>query len=59
MLTDFVDEALNELKVGGSLEKAAVYAMLAMTQALKGLDAIAFCMEERTLHVKAEVSQDR
>lgn len=53
-MINLMEEALNELKIGGNAEKAAVYALLMIAQALQSLDAIAAHLEERSIHVKVE-----
>lgn len=51
---NLMEEALDQLKDGGDVQKAQVYALLLIASALQEVGAIAAVLEERTITVRVE-----
>lgn len=55
---EYRDNAEDELKAGGEVEKAQVWALLAIAEAVREVSTIAQVLEDKTLHVMIEGMQD-
>lgn len=53
-MINLVAEALEELKLGGKVEKAQVLALLAIAEALREIAVIGQILEDRTINVQVE-----